>query len=131
MFTFKLKSVVSMCVVLILLTGIVSTSFAANFDFYNIDDQKGYTNPTPNEIREIEKAFDSGKRFAKKIGGKLVDFNAYYEALTEKFLGLLDGNLSEEEAIDALIDSIFDILNELEEIKTEEASGDLEVIDIY
>lgn len=109
--------------ILILITLIIfssTISFAQDDIFiWNITKGKGYTNSMSDEdIIEINEDAFSGDMFGKRILGKLVNFNSYYDKLVGKYEECLEQGMDEDEIIDNLISNIPNIVKKLDDIFT-------------
>ena len=110
-----------------------NVALAANSipDLYNITKKKAYTNPTNQEIKSIISEVNNGDIFAKKIGGKLVNFNDYYSKLVEEYGKLVETGYSDDQIIEKLVESIPGILQTLPETVIDEPVLQFYVLDIY
>lgn len=123
----KLRGCISIIVMLVLVLSNFSfvSAGAVEYDIYNITKKIGYVNPlTDEEIAEIIEDANAGDEFAKRIGGKLVNFNEYYNKLLEVYAENID--LSFDEIIDIIIEQIPAILESLDEVVAEEESPDVD-----
>lgn len=117
MFYQKGKKIVFLAVVLLILMGSVSLVSAneVDYDIYNITKEIGYTAPlTKDQVDEINADIINGNEFAKRIGGKLVNYDEFYNSVVEVVVE--NSDLSMEEIVNKIITEIPNIIARLDEV---------------
>lgn len=128
-----LRKGVSLVIALVFILSFSSFSFAneldgADYIIYNITKGIGYTAPLSDaDIIEINDSSMAGDEFAKRIAGKLVNFNDYYDKLVEVYEENMD--LPEGEIIEKIIEAIPGIIEELPEVEVEPGGEDPDPVD--